>query len=330
MRVVVVGATGNIGSSLVRLLSGDASVTSVLGVARRVPDWELPKVSWAAADISRDPLDLLAGADAVVHLAWKIQPQRDEPEMRATNVDGTRRLLDAVVRHGVPAAIVASSVGAYSRGPKDRPVDESWPTTGIPSSTYSRHKAEQERVLDDVERHVPDLRLVRMRTSLVFQRAAASEQHRIFLGKLVPWHLPRVLRLVPSIPRLVVQATHADDIAEAYRLAVVRDVRGAFNVAAEPVLTPRLIAAAVGGRTLPVPAWALRAAADASFRLRLQPSEAGWLDMALGTPILDSTRAREELGWRERRTSVDALRELVDGIGAGAGGPTVPLQPRRG
>jgi nucleoside-diphosphate-sugar epimerase len=110
--------------------------------------------------------------------------------------------------------------------------------------------------------------------------------------------------------------------------AITSQVVGAFNVAAEPVLTPAVIAEAVGGRTLPVPEGVLRALAAAAYRLRIQPSEPGWLDMATHAPLMDTGRATEELGWVPARTSVEALTELLDGIGDGAGDHTVPLQPR--
>ena len=332
MHVVVVGATGNVGTAVLRALDTTPEVTSVLGVARRPPSDGrgslYRKAAWHAADISRDPLDFVAGADAVVHVAWLIQPSRDEPVMRATNVDGTARLARAVVDHRVPSLVYASSVGTYAPAPKSPPQPESWPATGIPTSTYSRHKAAVEALLDDVEREHPDLRLVRLRTSLVFQRAAASEVHRLFLGRLLPWHLPRPLRIVPRTPRLQFQATHARDIADAYVRALTRDVSGPFNIAADPVLTPDLIAEAVHGRALPVPEALLRLGARATYAARIQPSEAGWLDMATMTPIMDTTRAHELLGWRHTIASTDALTEVLDGIGDGAGFPTPALEPR--
>ena len=189
MHIVVVGATGNVGTAVLRALRSNEEVRSVLGVARR-PPVQPPapddKVRWHAADISRDPLDFVAGADAVVHLAWLIQPSREENVMRAANVGGTRRLVDEVIANGVPSFVYASSVGTYAPAPKGTPLDESWPPTGVPTSTYSRHKAEIESLLDAVELDHPQLRLVRMRTSLVFQRAAASEVHRLFLGRRCP------------------------------------------------------------------------------------------------------------------------------------------------
>lgn len=332
MHVVVVGATGNVGTALLRALDHTPEVSSVLGVARRIPpERTVPsfeKVSWHAADISRNALDFIEGADAVVHLAWLIQPSREEHVMRATNVDGTARLVHAVAQHRVPSLIYASSVGTYAPASKATPLNESWPATGIRSSTYSRHKATVEAMLDSTERQHPGLRVVRMRTSLVFQRAAASEVHRLFLGPLLPWHLPRALRIVPRMPTLRFQATHARDIAEAYMRAVTRDVSGAFNVAADPVLDARVIAEAVGGRDVPVPRWMLRSVVQATYATRIQPAEAGWLDMATKTPVMDTTRARSELDWAPTISAVDALTELLDGIGDGAGFPTPALQPR--
>jgi nucleoside-diphosphate-sugar epimerase len=334
MRVVVVGATGNVGTALLRALDRVGAVDSVLGVARRPPTdeqralWPSSKLSWLAADISRDSLGFVAGADAVVHLAWLIQPSRNEPVMRRTNVVGTRRLVDAVVDHDVRSLIYASSVGTYARSSKDQPRDETWPADGIPTSTYSRHKAEVELMLDGVEREHPELRIVRLRTSLVFQRSAASEVHGLFLGRLAPWHMPRLVRFIPGIRELMFQATHADDIADAYVRSIVGDGRGPFNVAAGPVLTPRRIADAVHGRVVPVPKAALRLVTKAAYAARVIPAEVGWLDMALQTPIMDTARATDQLGWTPARTSIDALTELLDGIGDGAGGPTPALVPR--
>ena len=334
MRVVVIGATGNVGSALVRALAASDAVTEVVGVARRLPPdpgkaLGAAKVEWQAVDISTDELDVVSGADAVVDLAWKIQPSRDEAEMRRTNVLGTGRVAEAVAAHGVHAFVYASSVGTYAPHTKDGRADETWPATGIESSTYSRHKAEVEAMLDQFERLHPDIRVVRMRTSLVFQRAAASEIHRLFLGPLLPWHLPRLARLVPNLGTLQFQATHADDIATAYVGAITSDVAGAFNVASEPVLTPALISAAVHGRTVPMTEGIMRAprlrSPTGCGSNRVSPGGSTWRHAA---PLMDTGRAHRELGWEPSRTSIDALTELLDGIGDGAGADTIPLQPR--
>lgn len=330
MRVVVTGATGNVGTAVVRALAKDPLVDEVVGIARRLPTGVQPAgVRHVALDVVDDPLDVIAGADAVVHLAWKIQPQHDHGEMSATNVTGTQRVLEAVRAHRVATLVCASSVGAYAKGPNDAPVDETWPASGIPSSVYSRHKAAVEAMLDEADAPSPAgaPRIVRMRTSLVFQRRAASEIGRLFVGPWLPRRLPGPLRFVPGLRRLALQATHADDVAEAYRLAVHSTERGAFNIAADGVLTSARIAELVGGRVVPTPEAVVRGVLRLGFAARLQRSEAGWLDMGLDTPLMDTGRARRQLGWRPTRTAEDALCELLAGLGERAGDLTVPLHP---
>jgi nucleoside-diphosphate-sugar epimerase len=329
MRVVVVGASGNVGTSVLRALAEEPAVDSVLGLCRRLPDARFPKTEWRQADVVRTPLrPLFQGADAVVHLAWVIQPGRDKETLHAVNVDGSARVFRAAAAAGVRTLVYASSVGAYAPGPKDHRVDESWPTTGIESSFYSRHKAEVERLLDDFEREQERIRVVRLRPGLIFKREAASGIRRLFAGPLLPAALVRreLIPVVPADDRLVFQALHSHDAAEAYRLALVGDAAGAFNVAAEPVLGPVELGRILGARPVPVPGRLLRAAAAASFRLRLQPSEPGWVDMGLGVPLMDVTRAHEELGWRPRHSSADALLELLTGMREGAGLDTPPLE----
>ena len=333
MRVVVTGATGNVGTSVVSALAADAGVDSIVGLARRLPAAGPEKVEWRAADVrDAELVELFRGADAVVHLAWLIQPSRDLGTVRSVNVDGSARVFRATAEAGVPALIYASSVGAYSPGPKDRLVDESWPTEGVQTSFYARHKAEVERLLDGFEGEHPDVRVARLRPGLVFKRGAASEIRRLFLGPLLPSPLVRaeLVPAVPDVPGLRFQAVHSLDVGEAYRLAVVRDVRGAFNVAAEPVLDPQELGRALHARPLPVPAAVLRGAAALSWRLRLQPTPPGWVDMALQIPLMDTRRAREELGWKPRHSSTEALLELLDGMRESAGDPTPPLAPDAG
>ncbi|HYP48827.1 MAG TPA: NAD-dependent epimerase/dehydratase family protein [Thermoleophilaceae bacterium] len=330
MRVVVFGASGNVGTSVLRSLADEPAVDEVVGVCRRLPSLDAPKVEWRKADISSSPLrPLLKGADAVVHLAWLIQPARDRATVRATNVDGTARLLRAVAAAGVPSLVYASSVGAYSPGPKDRRVDESWPTGGIPTSFYSRHKAEVERLLDRFEAEQPATRVVRLRPGLIFKREAASGIRRLFAGPLLPGSLLRkgLIPVVPATERLVFQALHSYDVGEAYRLALVSDLDGAFNLAADPVLDPEQRASFFGARRLPLPQALLRGGAAATYKLRLQPSESGWVDLALGVPLLDTSRARSELGWQPEHTSTEALDDLLQGMREGAGLDTPPLEP---
>lgn len=330
MRVVIVGASGNLGTSTLRALAADPGIESIVGIARRRPELKIPKTEWAEAEIESDPLaDHFAGADAVVHLAWLIQPSRDRDELRAGNVIGSQRVFDAVAAAGVETLIYVSSVGAYSPGAKDRRVDETWPTEGIGSSFYARDKADVEDLLDRFEAANPGTRAVRFRPGLMFKREAGTEIRRLFVGPFAPRILfdKRLIAIVPRVPRLRFQAVHTDDVAEAVRQALHRQVSGAFNLAAEPVLDPETLARILGARTVPIPAGALRGLAQATWRLRLQPTPPGWIDLALAVPLMSTDRARNELGWEPRVGADEALLDLLEGMRERAGAKTPPLDP---
>src|SRR5947209_12564913 len=300
MRVVIVGATGNVGTSLLEALEPDPQIEEIVAVARREPSHRFARTSFTRADITEDDLvPIFRRADAVVHLAWLIQPGRDLELTHRVNVAGSERVFAAAVSAGVRSIIYASSIGAYSPGPKDRLVDESWPTRGVPSSFYSRHKVEVERLLDRLEHERPELRAVRMRPALIFKAQAATEIRRLFAGPLLPSPLlrPGLIPFVPDLPRLRFQAFHSLDVGQAFRRALLSDVSGAFNLAADPPIGPPELAALLSARRLRVPPGALRAGAAVTYALRLQPAEPGWVDMGLSVPLIDPGRAARELGW---------------------------------
>ncbi|WP_022907848.1 NAD-dependent epimerase/dehydratase family protein [Curtobacterium sp. B18] len=335
MRIVVVGGTGNLGTAVLRRLTtvrAEGTAVEVVGVARRLPDLRAEpygEAVWHAVDIGApDAVDQLAavfrGADAVVHLGWALQPTHDIPAQYRTNVTGTANVLEAVARVEVPQVVVASSVGAY-RGVdvdgKRTPVDEEFPVTGIPTATYSIHKAQNEAAMDAFAAAHPSVVVTRLRPGLVFQRSAAAELRGLFLGRLVPMSVVRWIRwaVLPLPLAFVFQAVHADDVGDAFWRAIDRRAGGAFNIAATPVLTPPRMARAFGMRgAVRVPMWAIRGLVTLTWRLRLQPTDAGWVDIAARVPIMRTDRARSVLGWEARHSSEEALRELVAGFRDGA------------
>jgi UDP-glucose 4-epimerase len=347
MRVVVVGATGNVGTAVLRALTKEPRITSIVGVARRRPDSSRQPYSaaeWHALDVSAPGpgarvgdttddrlVEILRGADAVVHLAWLIQPNHDRDLMRRTNVGGTRRVALACAKAGVPHLVAASSWAAYSPVADDVPRDESWATEGIRTSHYSVDKAAQERVLDAAQRDHPGLTVSRLRTALVFQAGAGAEIVRYFIGPYVPLSLlrPRVLPVLPLPRGLRLHVVHADDAADAYLRVVLQRAPGAFNVTADPLLRPRDLAEILDhGRVVSIPPRLLRPPMALAWDLRLLAADAGWLDMGMGVPVMDGSRARTELGWSPRHTSAEALQEMLTGIVDLDGGPSAPLRPR--
>ena len=348
MKVAVIGATGNVGTAVVRALGQEPKVTEVLGVARRLPDAgraPYDQARWESVDLAvptRDDRDedrvvdhlaeVLRGCDAVVHLTWLIQPNHQRELLRRVNVEGTRRVAEACVRAGVGHLVVSSSVGAYSGVDDDDPRPESWPVGGAAeSSHYAVDKAAQERALDEMQARHPDLLLTRVRPALVFDADAGAEITRYFLGALVPAAAlrPGTLPLLPVPAGIRVQVVHADDLADAFCRILVQRAEGAFNVATEPVLRAQELADVVdSGRYLEVPAALIRPAVAVAWKARAVAADPGWLDMGMQVPLMDCSRARDELGWQPRHEAAETLRELLTGIADGQGTASPPMRPR--
>ncbi|GAB2977766.1 NAD-dependent epimerase/dehydratase family protein [Saccharothrix stipae] len=318
MRVVVTGASGNVGTALRRVLA-DAG-DSVVGVARRIP---VGSPGWVSCDLGAPAAEVVlsrafAGADAVVHLAWAIQPTPGEPDMRRTNITGSAHVLRAAERAGVRHVVVASSVAAYT--PASRPVTEDWPCGGVPGSAYSAQKAELERVL--LGRRGVSV----VRPCAIVQPDAGAELERWVLSPLIP---PAVLGRrwlpVPLWPGLRAQVVHAHDVARAIQLILARGALGPFNVAADPPLSARELAAVFGGFRVPVPLAVVRAAAWPTWRLGLQPVHPGWLRLADQASLVDCTRLRA-LGWSPVHEPREALTAFVAAVAEGRGtwGPLAP------
>ena len=320
MRVAIVGASGHVGTALLRALREREEIDEILGLARREPDvsaepydaarWERVDIAMPVADGAGEEhvvarlAELFEGFDTVVHLAWLIQPNRQRRLLRRANVDGTRRVIEACLRAGVGHLVCASSVGAYSGVDDDVRRDESWRTDGVPTSHYSVDKAAQERLLDDAEQR--GLAVARLRPALAFDAIAGAEIMRLFVGALVPPALlrPGRLPILPLPAGLRMQVVHGEDLADAYCRAIVRRATGAFNIATEPVLHADDIAAILGrGRFVPIPPAVLRPLLAAAWRTHAVAADPGWLELARLARQLREERAflHELIGTLELR-----------------------------
>jgi UDP-glucose 4-epimerase len=315
--------------SAIEALAATPEIDEIVGLTRHRPSWEPAKTSWVDADIVSSALEpIFSGADVVIHLAWAIQPSRDLETLERINVEGSRRVIDAVEATGVTKLVYASSVGAYSRGPRDRLVSEDWPVGGIESSFYSRQKTIVEELLDELQGRSPQTKVIRLRPALIFKGDAAAEIRRLFAGPFLPSFLvdSSLIPVIPRIAGLSLQAVHSDDVGSAYALATVRDVEGPFNLAAQPALGDEELAHLLDARTFPLPTSLTRQLVDLSWRLRLQPTPPGWLDMALQVPLMSADRAVRELGWEPRHSASEAIEELLAGIHLAPAKPVRPTQ----
>ena len=143
MKIAITGASGNVGTALLRRLAADGA-DELVGISRRPPPRIAPyaSASWHAVDLSRqdsrtDLVSALDGVEAVVHAAWAIQPSHDRELLRATNQGGTMAVVSAARAAGVRHLVHLSSIGAYAAAPGQWK-DEGWSTSGcLPPRTAS-------------------------------------------------------------------------------------------------------------------------------------------------------------------------------------------------
>lgn len=331
LAVAVTGPTGEIGKPLMSELERRAEVESVVGMARRPFDpadegWE--KAAYRRGDIlDRGALAALCdGADVAVHLAFAIFGSREET--RKVNLEGTRNVFEVAIKSGVKRLVYASSVAAYGFHPENpQPLTEGVPARGSEGFYYSRQKAELEEVLDEmlddseVEAYIfrPCIVAGPRATMLIAQTVDA-----VRVGDPLPLlrkgveKLPLVKPILPD-PGVSLQLVHHDDVARAMAAAICGDgPPGAYNLAGEGEVSMSDIARALGWRSVPVPGPAVSVGTAAARRLTFASTKLEWAT-ALDTPVLmDTAKARRELGWKPRFDAMETLEQTV--VGARAAG----------
>jgi UDP-glucose 4-epimerase len=329
LAVAVTGPTGEIGKPLMSELERRPEVGNVLGMARSPFDpaeegWE--KVTYRRGDIlDRGALAaLFDGADVAVHLAFAIFGSREET--RRVNLQGTRNVFEAAIKAGVKRLVYASSVAAYGFHPENpQPLTEDVPPRGSEGFYYSRQKAELEDLLDelllgsDVEAYVfrPCIVAGPRATMLIEQTVEA-----VRVGDPVPLvrkgveKLPLVTPILPD-PGTPLQLVHHDDVAQALAAAICGNgTPGVYNLAGDGEIRVRDIARSLGWRWVPVPRPAVTLGTAAARRLSFASPKLEWA-IAADTPVLMETRkARRDLGWKPVHDAQETLAETVSGARA--------------
>ena len=140
---------------------------------------------------------------------------------------------------------------------------------------------------------------------------------------------PTLLPLLPMDRPMAIPMVHADDVADAVVRVITRSAYGPVQPLAAPsAITPEHIAAALDAHHVHVPARVLRGAVTGSWLAMLQPLNPGWLDLAMNVPLMDSTRARDLLGWTPSHSADSVLHETVAALRDSAAAPTPALRPR--
>lgn len=328
LTVAVTGPTGTFGFGLLPLLEADDRVSRIIGIARRPFDparhgWT--KMEYRRGDV-RDPDALrkaFRDADVVVHLAFMIVGS-DKHTTRSVNVEGTLNTFWAAAEAGVQRFVYASSVAAYGFH-ADNPVgmDEDWPARPADRLYYAQQKAELEELLALERAEYPDVGVYVLRPS------AVVGPHTIGAKGLLPAPLMRLaalvrriagplrrlpLRVPVAVPDLPMQLVHEDDVGRALLQCVLgAGPPGSYNIAAEGVLSTVDVVRELGLAALPLPARPAYGAARRVVQLPFLPTIASWLEIATHPAVMDTRRARSELGWQPRYSALEALRDALRG-----------------
>jgi nucleoside-diphosphate-sugar epimerase len=322
LTVAVTGPTGTFGFGLIPLLQADDRISRVIGIARRPFDpltFGWPKMEYRRGDV-RDQAALVAAfdeVDVVVHLAFMITGNAPRDTIREINIDGTLNTFRAAARAKAKRFVYASSVAAYGFH-RDNPVGmaEDWPTRPAKRLFYAQEKAELERLLHDEASAHPDPRLYVLRPPIVVGPHAVGAKQFLpeplnTVAARLAAGLPLRFPLPVLVPDLVMQFIHEDDVGQALLQCIVgAGPPGAYNIAGDGVMTVPEIARQLGLAAIPIPGGLVRAAARAIARLPLPP-QAEWLEAATQPSIMDTTKAKRELGWQPRYTATQALQDTI-------------------
>ena len=327
LTVAVTGPTGTFGFGLMPLLQADARISRIVGVARRPFDpsaqgWS--KMEYRQGDV-RDPdglRDAFAGADAVVHLAFMITGTASRQTIRAINVEGTLCAFAAAASAKAQRFVYASSVAAYGFH-ADNPIGmtEDWPVRPAARLFYAQEKAELEGLLHEQAREHPELGLYLLRPPVVLGPHAVGAKDA--LPAPVTAAAGRMLSLVRRLPvpvpmpapDLPMQFIHEDDVGQALlRCVVAEGPPGAYNIAADGVLTVADVVRELGFTPVPIPGGLASSAARVAAQippLPFVPPAAEWVEAATHPAIMNTSKAKRELGWQPRYTALEALRETL-------------------
>ena len=327
LTVAVTGPTGTFGFGLIPLLQADDRIARIIGIARRPFDpaehgWS--KLEYRQGDV-RDPdvlREAFEGADVVVHLAFMITGTASRETIRAINVDGTLNAFGAAAAAGAKRFVYASSVAAYGFH-EDNPIGmtEDWPTRPASRLFYAQEKAELERLLHEQADAHPEVELYLLRPPIVLgphavgakdtlpEPLASLTQRALDFAKRLPLPIP-----VP-VPDLPMQFIHEDDVGQALlRCVVAAGPPGAYNIAGDGIVTAADVVRELGFTPITVPGGISETAARAAASIPLPsfaPPVAEWVEAASHPAIMDTGKAKRELGWEPKYTGLEALRATL-------------------
>jgi UDP-glucose 4-epimerase len=302
-KVLVTGSSGYLGSQTVAALARRPDL-AVIALDVREPAARLDGVAYEVADIRAPEVDAIVARhrpDVIVHLASIVTPGKNSNRAFEYDVDvnGTRNLLQACVKHGVRRVIVSSSGAAYGYY-ADNPewLTESDPVRGNEVFAYSCHKRLVEEMLADYRKDHPGLEQIVFRIGTILGPTVRNQITDLF-------EKSKILAIAGSDSPFVF--IHDQDVVGAILHGIDSPKTGIFNVAGDGKLTIFEIAQHLGKRCRVLPAGLLQTALWVLKKLNLTQYGPEQLDFLRYRPVLLNTRLKEEFGYTPKLSSAQVF-----------------------
>jgi UDP-glucose 4-epimerase len=326
MKYVITGGSGYIGSRLVEFLATRADTERIAIADIRPPRIPHARTEFHRTDVrDRSALQSLlerVEPDALVHLAFILNPIRDEATMYDIDVNGTFNALEAAARAGTQHVLVTSSTTAYGAWPDNpEPISEDWPLRGQPDFAYARHKTEADR-------------LCQLWMADHSERTMTIVRPCIVLGPNVDNYIVRTWENAPFYPRFKgepdqhVQFIHEDDLAEAISELLVGRHPGAFNVTGDGLMTWQETAEVAGVKIRTLPFGLYYGLNKLMWRLHVPNTESppGNLQFLRHPWVCSNDKLKQTLGWTPKHDTRETfeLTLRAKGLLEGAAMPPAP------
>src|SRR3954462_15199002 len=313
MRYVITGGSGYIGSRLIeRLVERDETERIVIADIRPPRSFR-PKVEFSKLDV-RDAAPVRElfereRPDALLHLAFVLNPMRDEYAMYDIDVGGTHNVLESASATGIGQLLVTSSATAYGAFPDNPvPIEEDWPVRGVPDFEYARDKAESDRLCQLWALRHPDRTMTIARPCIVFGPTVDNFIVRLWTKAPVQFDMGNLDQ--------VTQFVHEDDLVDALVTLLTGRHAGAFNVAGDGTVTYRELADAIGLKTRRMPAAMVRRPAALTGRPPASETPPGQIRFAVHPWVVSNEKLKRETDWQPRHTSRETFEIAMRAHGA--------------
>jgi nucleoside-diphosphate-sugar epimerase len=325
LAVAITGPTGTFGFGLIPLLEADPRFARVVGIARSPFDpaehgWS--KMTYRQGDV-RDFEQLVGafeGVDVVVHLAFNITGQADDPDVIAVNIDGTLNAFKAAAAAGAKRFVFASTITAIGFDPNmPRGVTEEWTARPVKYFHYARQKADLERALTALAAEHGNIDLYMLRTPGVmgphFLGHKSDSQVLPRLQRFIARNRNLPFRIPIPVPRWETQTIHEEDVGSAFLQCIVgAGEPGTYHIASEGTITIEQMAQIFGFRPIPFGRtifYSTMRKVAATSRFKRIPDFVAVAELYSVPLILDYGKASQKLGWKPSWHVYDAYEHTL-------------------